>query len=253
MLLACASAIAQTGPGSPSATAQDKAEFAARAEKVFLAAKARFAAEPTNGLAAWQFGRACYDWADYATSSSQRAGIAQQGINACRSLIAQDPSSGPGHYYLGMNLGQLAQTKSLGALRIVGQMESEFTIALGLAPALDFAGPDRNLGLLYFHAPGWPTSIGSKAKARQFLQKALKLYPNYPENQLNLIEAEFKWGDKAGAVRDFKALEAMWPAAHKELTGVEWASSWADWETRRQILQRKVNEALKGLETPRQR
>ena len=50
---------------------------------------------------------------------SQREEIATEGIDACRQLIAANTNSVPGHYYLAMNLGQLAQTKSLGALKIV--------------------------------------------------------------------------------------------------------------------------------------
>src|ERR1700735_3518640 len=54
-----------------------KAEFAHAAQKAYEATKARFEAEPTNAEAAWQLGRTCYDWADYASSSSQRAEIAE--------------------------------------------------------------------------------------------------------------------------------------------------------------------------------
>ncbi|MDB6022094.1 MAG: hypothetical protein JWQ04_1951, partial [Pedosphaera sp.] len=141
----------------------DKAEFARHAEKVFNAAKTRFESQPNDPEAAWQFGRACYDWADFATSNTQREDIAKQGIAACRALIERDPNSVPGHYYLSLNLGQLAQTRNLGALKIVGQMEAEFRIALGLDPKLDYAGSDRGLGLLYLETPGWPVSIGSKS------------------------------------------------------------------------------------------
>ena len=148
-----------------------------------------------------RFGRACYDWADYATSNTQRAEIAKEGIAACRLLIDRQPESAWGHYYLAMDMGQLAQTKKLGALRLVRQMEGEFKIAVGLDQKLDFAGPDRNLGLLYLEAPGWPTSIGSKARARQHLERAVELSPDYPENILNLAEAEARWGEKNAAMR----------------------------------------------------
>src|SRR5579859_1616015 len=227
------------------------AEFAARAEHNFEAARTRFQRVTNNVDAAWQFGRACFDWAEFATSSEQRADLAEQGIEACRQVIILDPSLAAGHYYLGMNLGQLARTKSLGALKLVGQMEKEFKAALELAPEFDHAGPDRNLGLLYLQAPGWPASIGNRAKARTHLQKAVKLAPDYPENLLNLLEADLKWGDRNGATREMKALEESWPVAREKFGGTNWEASWVSWEARLEQLKRKATEAPKVLQPPR--
>ncbi len=78
-----------------------------------------------------------------------------------------NPNSAPAHYYLAMNLGQLARTEFLGALKLVREMEREFKTAAELDAQFDFAGPERSLGLLYRDAPGWPVSIGSKRKARE--------------------------------------------------------------------------------------
>ncbi|MCX6930190.1 MAG: hypothetical protein NT154_44320 [Verrucomicrobia bacterium] len=54
---------------------------------------------------------------------------ADQGIAACRLAIMRETNSAPAHYYLGLNLGQLARTKGLGALKLVDQMEREFNRA----------------------------------------------------------------------------------------------------------------------------
>ena len=62
-----------------------------------------------------------------------------------------------------MNLGQLARTRGLSALKLVDQMEREFTRARDLDEHLDWAGPDRNLGLLYGDAPVIG-SIGSRTR-----------------------------------------------------------------------------------------
>lgn len=238
---------ARAEPGSvPIESQANSLNFAQRAKQEFVAAKARLETETNNPEAKWQFARTCYDWADFSTSDKQRADIAKQGIAVCRELIERNSDSALGHYYLAMNLGQLAQTKSLGALKIVGQMEAEFKIALGLDPNFDFAGADRGLGLLYLETPGWPASIGNKTKARQHLQKALILFPDFPENLLNLIEAEIKWGDKRDAVRDLTTLDELWPTAQKKFTGDKWAASWADWEKRRGLVEKKVAGARKA-------
>ncbi|MDB6121024.1 MAG: hypothetical protein JWQ71_17 [Pedosphaera sp.] len=229
------------------------ANLSKRAERVYQAARTRLQSTPNDAEAAWQFGRAAFDWADYVTTDKERADIAQQGIAACRKVIEKDPESAVGHYYLGMNLGQLARTKDLGALKIVDQMEAEFKIALSLDPKLDHAGPDRNLGLLYRDAPGWPVSIGSKSKSKTHLQNALKLAPEYPENLLNVIEADLKWGDKNGAIRELKKLDELWPTARQEFAGDAWISSWADWEKRRGILQKHVSATSKALQPPHEK
>ena len=100
-----------------------------------------------------------------------------------------------------MNLGQLARTKGLGALKLVDQMEREFSRARELDEQLDYAGPDRNLGLLYRDAPAIG-SVGSRTRAREHLKRAVELAPQYPENRLNLIEAYLKWGERTGAYRE---------------------------------------------------
>lgn len=216
------------------------AGLAAHAEKVFQSAKARYKEQPTNAEAAWQFGRACYDWGDFATSKAQQEDIAKQGIAACLGVVEKDTHSAVGHYYLALNLGQLARTKKLAALKMVEQMEGEFKTVLSLDPKLDYAGADRGLGLLYMEAPGWPMSIGSKSKARQHLLKAERMFPAFPENVLNMIEADAKWGDHTAAVRELRKLDEIWAGAKKELTGENWAASWADWEQRRATFWEKV-------------
>src|SRR6266516_3181664 len=186
--------------------------FAVGAREIFAAAQKRHLAEPTNAVAAWEFARACFDRADYATNDTERVIIADQGIAACRRMLARQTGSAPAHYYLGMNLGQLARTKTLGALRIVNEMEREFKVTRQLNKRFDFAGADRNLGLLYFEAPAF-ASVGSRSKARQHLERAAELAPDFPENRLNLIDVYLKWADNKSATRELKALETLWPKA----------------------------------------
>ena len=224
--------------------------FFIRAEKAFQAARTRLNSEPTNSEAAWQFGRACFDLGEFVEDTKQHEDLAAQGIHACRQLLLRQPKMVAGHYYLAMNLGQLARTKTLGALKLVVEMETEFQHARDLDENFDLAGPDRNLGLLYFEAPGWPTSIGSRSKARRHLQRAVLLSPNYPENRLNLLDYFIKFGDKTGAQREFKELKELWPAARKQFSGEPWESSWVDWEKRWQKIQTKLAAPSKNLESP---
>lgn len=214
--------------------------FVRRAEKNYQTAKARMEANTNDGTASWQFARATFDFADLQTTDARRKEIAEQGAAAARRFIEREPKSAEGHYYLAMNLGEVAETETLGALKLVREMEAEFIIALKANTNFDRAGPDRNLGLLYRDAPGWPASIGSREKARQHLQQAAILAPDYPENILNLIESYIKWGDIAAAQRELKTLDEHWPKAQKQFAGEEWEASWADWTARRDEAHKKA-------------
>ena len=222
--------------------------FAVQAEAEYHQAQkeVQTADNPTNDI---QFARACFDWADFATNKEERAAIANQGIAACRRVILTEPDSAAAHYYLGMDLGQLARAEFLGALRIVREMEREFKTAAALDPQLDYAGPERCLGLLYRDAPGWPASIGSKRKAKTYLEEAAQLSPDYPENILNLAESDLKWHDASGADNEMGSLDALWAEAQKNLTGEKWDREWADWSARR-IAARQRLDAITKAETP---
>ena len=209
--------------------------FAARAEMEFHRAQAWFQSDTNDPAAAWQFARACFDFADFATNDTQRADVARQGIGACRELLARDTNCAPGHYYLAMNFGQLARAEapSLAAYKLVREMEREFKTAAGLDGNFDYAGPARSLGLLYRDAPKWPFSIGSRRKAREWLEQAAKLAPDYPDNRLNLFESHLQWREHAEAKHDLQILEALWPKAQTNFTGEAWERSWADWTARK--------------------
>src|SRR5690242_5129200 len=90
----------------------------------FEQAAAKFHADTNNADAAWQFGRACFDMADMQKDSSREAQFAEQGIAVSREAVGLAPNSAAAHYYLGMNIGELAGTRrSLSALRMVKDME----------------------------------------------------------------------------------------------------------------------------------
>jgi tetratricopeptide (TPR) repeat protein len=213
-------------------------------QRAFVEAQRRYLNEPTNHIAAWEFARATFERGEFSTNNAERATLAVQGIDACRQLIARDPRSAPGHYYLGMNLGQMARTKLLGALSIVDEMEREFKLAAALDELFDHAGPHRCLGLLYLEAPVLG-SVGSRTKARKHLERAAELAPDFPENRLNLAEAYLQWRDKKLLRRELEALEELWPRARTNYVGPDWQADWADWLKRKLTLREKAAAVLR--------
>jgi hypothetical protein len=226
--------------------------FAARAQEAFIHAQNVFTAQPAISTNAWQLGRASYDWAEFATNDDQRAAIARTGIAACQQLVALDPKSAPGHYYLGMNYGELAEAEapSMAAYRLIREIEHEFKTAADLDEHFDYAGPARCLGLLYRDAPGWPISIGSKHQAREYLEHALALEPRFPENCLNLVESQLGWRQQSETEAAWHHLKVIWPAAQTILTGRKWEPDWDDWVHRRAAVQVNFRTAFKDSLPP---
>jgi tetratricopeptide (TPR) repeat protein len=223
------------------------------AQSAYQSAKAEHESAPQDVEAAWQFGRACFNWAEFSTNDIQRAALAQEGIRACESAIEQEPDSAPANYYLGMNQGQLARTMNLGALKLVTRMDSHFQKARELRPDFDQGGPDRNLGLLYLEAPGWPVSVGNRSKARSHLHKAVEVAPLFPENRLNLMEAYDRWDQSKLLQRELIRWDENLEAARLEFSGSRWQEQWEGWEQRIKLLRDHLSKAPPDLRSPRAR
>jgi tetratricopeptide (TPR) repeat protein len=204
----------------------------------------RFARESTNSHAAVEFARACFDRADFATNGAQRAAIAEQGIAASRRAIRLAPDSAAARFYLGVNLGQLARVRLFSALGLLNEMEATWKKSAELDATYNYAAANRCLGLLYFDAPGWPLSLGSRTRARRHLQKAVELAPDYPDNRLCLFEARLRWGEAKTVQSQFPAMEATLRSARTNFVGDAWARDWEDWETRWKKIKARVGTTV---------
>ena len=187
---------------------------------------------PTDPDAAWKFGRACFDWAEFAEDNNARAEIAKDGIRACRRAIALQDDLAAAHHFLALNLGQLARTKLLGALSLVDEMEHELKRAIGLDPSFGYGAPDRSLGLLYLEAPRWPLSVGNQKKALFHLEQAVQISPEYPENRLCALEASLKWKDSERVEREIKAFKIVLLRSRSIFSGANWSRDWKEWDAR---------------------
>src|SRR5262245_27650617 len=130
-LFLCGGALADPpkNPDKNSASQAPQTDPRVLAEKAYNRALAQHEKDPANKTVACDFARTTFDFAEFATNSTERAELAEKGIAACREVLKKDRDSAAAHYYLGMNLGQLARTKGLGALKLVDEMEKEFSIA----------------------------------------------------------------------------------------------------------------------------
>lgn len=195
---------------------------------------------PADIDTALRFAKACFDLAEFATNSAHRAQLATDGIEVCKEILKTNSLNGEAHYWLAMNYAQLSRTKGWSALKIVNEMEKEYLKAIEINPAMDNAGPHRYLGLLYRDAPGWPVSIGSKAKARKHLEEAVRIAPDFPDNQLFLVETYLKWSEKKLAQEQFLKAKEVIRSARQKYNGDEWHASWEDWDNRLKKIEAKL-------------
>ena len=222
--------------------------FFLRAETAYQLAEKSFPASTNSTAARLELARCSFDYADLATNDTQRAEIARRGVAVCRDWLVRAPESAAAHYYLAMNLGELAQAEapSLAAYRLVHEVEREFKRAAELDIHYDDAGPARNLGELYFQAPAWPLSVGSRHKAREWLERAAALAPESPENLLNLVEAQLQWHQAEAAGKTLKQLAAGWTAAKNRFKGPGHERDWRDWTVRRAAAEVAIDKLSEG-------
>jgi hypothetical protein len=221
--------------------AGEEHDFVAEAEAAYRAAQNIYSTNQ-SAQAGIDAARTAFDYADLAPNDTIRETVANNGITAARTVIASDTNSAPAHYYLALDIGQVARTKMLGALKLLTEMERELKTVVQLDPKFDYAGAYRTLGVLYLEAPGWPTSVGSKTKARANLEKALELAPEDPDNHLSYMEALAKWREWKTLTEKLSDYKAIIPAAKQKFTGPDWNYEWHDWAKREQAIQAKLQK-----------
>lgn len=218
--------------------------FAPLAQKRLEAAKKLYAADTNSLSKACALGQAYFFAGEFATNKTEQAQLAERGIAVCVRALAINPGSPQASYYHALNLGQLARTKMLAALTLVKQMRPALELAAKARPSLDYAGPDRCLGLLHRDAPGWPISVGDRNKARKYLTRAFAIAPEYPENIIVQLETWIRWRDYKMLAKHHAIAESILKAARKKLIGVRWEPYWDDWDRRWNALQQKAAKML---------
>ncbi len=139
--------------------------------------------------AQWQAAQALAFLAEHENRPEFRKHAAERGIVLARHGRELQPDRVECHYWYAINVGLLADVDRAYGLTAVGEMEAALKRAGEINERYDFAGPLRVLGILHLRTPAPPISIGSPRKGLRLLQRAIELFPDYPENYLYLAEA----------------------------------------------------------------
>ena len=172
--------------------------------------------------AQWQAAQALAFLAENEIRPESRRESAQRGVVFARRARELKPDGVEGQYWYALNVGLLADVDRAYGLDAVGEMEFALNRAIKLDERYDLGGPLRVLGILHLRTPLPPASIGSPRKGLRLLQRAVELFPDYPENYLYLAEALRDTGrgdDAREALRN--VLEAKpWP--DRQFESLEW-------------------------------
>ena len=136
-----------------------------------------------------------------AKARDEAATLAVQSAQWCGRISADNPACS---FWLGAALGVQARERRATALDALPKIVEAFQRAADADPALEEAGPDRALAILYARAPGWPTGPGDPDLSLAHAKKAVELRPDFPPNQLALAEALRANGDREGSLKVYE-------------------------------------------------
>ena len=191
----------------------------------------------------WRGARACAWLTEEFGDKQRRASFAQKGVDYSRRAVEIDPKRVEAYYYLGINLGQSATTKTVGAYSMVPKVVKAGEAAMKLDERFDHAGPARLIGTVYAKAPPWPASIGDIDEGIKYLARAVELAPDYPQNHLHYGDALTVDNKLDEAEREYKlVLDAQVPA--------EWTHRAERWKRDAAIGMKKVAEKRADTRRP---
>ena len=213
-------------------------ESAAAEENIIIAADRGLERDPRAYELLWRGSRACAWLTEEFTDKQRRASYAQKGLDLAKRAVEVDPKRVEGQYYLGINTGQSATTKTVGAYMMVPRVVKAGEAARKIDEHFDHAGPSRLVGTVYAKAPPWPASLGDLDEGLQHLSHAVAIAPDYPQNHLHYADALVSDGKLADAEREYRlVLDA------KVLP--EWAHRYERWKRDAEEGMKKIAEKKK--------
>jgi hypothetical protein len=168
---------------------EDAKQTASAEENIIVAMDHGLRSDPRSYELLWRGARACAWLTEEFTDKLRRGSFAQKGVDYAKLAIAANDKRVEGHYYLGINLGQSATTKTVGAYFMVKRVLTAANDALKLDEHFDHAGPARLVGTVYAKAPPWPASVGDVEEGIKFLKRAVETDAAFPQNHLHYGDA----------------------------------------------------------------
>ncbi len=148
---------------------------------VYRQAKTAYQAGATYETA-WQFAKAAYEYGSHgltANQNEQKKAIFEEGKNAAQKARDLNRRGVEGHYWFGTNLGSWAETNGvMASLFAAGDLLAAADEAVRINAGYMNGGPLVLRGRVFHKAPGWPISVGDKAKSEADFQRAMTMNPS---------------------------------------------------------------------------
>jgi tetratricopeptide (TPR) repeat protein len=191
----------QSGAATPDALYADRANLASarQAQAMWVA---ELAQDPKKFDTAWKLARVDY-WLGGHAPEAERRGFLENGIKAGESAVALLPARPEGHFWIGANMGALAESFGIRAgLKYRGRIKEELETVLRLDPQFQQGSGDRALGRWYFKVPG--LFGGSRKLAEQHFRAALKYNENSTATHFYYAELLLDDGRKSEATAELQ-------------------------------------------------
>lgn len=160
--------------------------------------------------------------------------IAEKGIEHAERCLMSTPEEPGCYYWRAINTGLYYKIHIIGYQKGVKRMISDCNKVIEIDPKYDHAGAYRILGELYTKLPqtaGRPDSITRDLDlAEDYLRKAVRLAPEYPENHLALAETLFRQDEFAAALEQLTEAKDLTPRWRTDVSYEEWRSTTFDLE-----------------------
>jgi tetratricopeptide (TPR) repeat protein len=154
--------------------------------------------------AAWKLARTDY-WLGGHAPEPERRPFLENGIAAGRKAVALEPNRPEGHFWIGANMGSLAESFGLRAgLKYRGSIKEELETVIRIDPLFQQGSGYRALGRWYYKVPG--LFGGSNKLSEQNLRAALKINPNSTASHYYLAELLLDEGRKPEARAELQAI-----------------------------------------------
>lgn len=154
-----------------------------------------------------------YHLANQAGTRGEKMGFAKKGVFYSQNCSQIDPKRAACYFYEALNTGLYYQAKIFGYPKAMVRIAKAAHKVSQLDPKYEHGGGYRVLGKLYLEAPAF--NLGTNEvrrdldKSRRFLEKAVKMVPEYPENHLFLAEALVAQDEYSAAREHLSTAEAQ--------------------------------------------
>lgn len=163
---------------------------------------------PANYEVAWRVGRLVYYSGNFGLGEKQntkeKENLFKYGYLIADYAARLSPNKVEGHYWYAVDLGSYGLAKGIfSSLRNAPKGRDALLKAISIDPSYHWGGAYRILGRYYQELPKF-ISFGDKDKALECFQNAVKVFPNYRPNKVDLAILLGDTGKKDAAIKLLK-------------------------------------------------